>query len=69
MIEPLAGTPEYIPLRILNGGKPSVGNCFGCIDEITRATPRGTHTRVCGVSGKVVYKTPVCPKLAGRFKK
>lgn len=59
------GSPEYVPARIRAGGKPSVDNCLGCPDVITRVTPRGTRIKACARSGTVVYRTPVCPKLQG----
>lgn len=59
------GTPEYVPARIRAGGKPSVDNCFGCPDEVTKVTRRGTRVRACARSGTVVYKTPAYPKWPG----
>ncbi len=58
----VSGTPAYVPTRIRAGDIPSVQNCFGCLDMVTRATPRGTRTTVCSQSGKVIYRTPRCPK-------
>jgi|GEM_PF-1646664 hypothetical protein len=62
------GSPDYVPAKIRAGGKPSVENCFGCPDEITKVTPRGTRIRACARSGRVVYKTLRCPKWPGEVR-
>ena len=65
MTAAVPGSSEYVPARVRAGGKPSVENCFGCPDEITRVTRRGTRVRACARSGTVVYKTPAYPKWPG----
>lgn len=59
------GSPEYVPARIRAGGNPAVENCFGCPDEVTRVTKRGTRVRTCARAGKVIYALRTCPKWPG----
>lgn len=46
MTAAVPGSSEYVPARVRAGGKPSVENCFGCPDEITRVTR--TRSPGCG---------------------
>ena len=55
------GSPDYVPAKFRAGGKRSVENCFGCHEEITNVTPRGTRIRACARSGRWC-QTLQCPK-------